>query len=113
MKLIKLFTQNLPARQKQYEAIRAVAFQEGNIKEIAARFRYSPQTLRNLVNKVHKGEHDIFPEVKPGPKGRQTPDKHVDTIIDLRRKKKLSSYQISEEFKARGISIGVRTNAGF
>jgi len=109
LKLIKLFTQNLPARQKQYEAIRAVAFQEGNIKEIAARFRYSPQTLRNLVNKVLKGKHDIFPEVKPGPKGRQTPDKYVDTIIDLRRKKKLSSYQISEEFKARGISIGVRT----
>jgi len=107
--LIDLFTKNLPARQKQYEAVRAVAFQEGSMKEIATRFGYSPQTLRNLVNKVHKGEHNLFPEVKPGPKGRHTTDKQVDTIIALRRQNKLSSYQISEQFKAKGISISVRT----
>ena len=109
MALVDFFTKNLPARQKQYEAVRAVAFQEGSMKEIATRFGYSPQTLRNLVNKVHKGEYNLFPEVKPGPKGRHTTDTQVDTIIALRRHNKLSSYQISEQFKAKGISISVRT----
>lgn len=109
MELLELFTKNLSAKQKQYEATRAVAFQEGIIEEIAARFGYSPQALRNLVNKVRKGEHQLFPEVKPGPKSRQTPDEHLEIIITLRRQKKLSSYQIADELKAKGFSIGVRT----
>jgi len=50
MDLIDFFTKNIPPRQKQYEAIRAVAFNEGTISEIAQRFGYTPQSLRTLVN---------------------------------------------------------------
>lgn len=109
MKLIELFTKNLSAKQKQYEAIRAIAFQDGTISEIANQFGYSPQTLRNLVNKARKGELKIFPEVKPGPKGRQTTYEHSNLIISLRRQKKINSYQIADELKSKGISISVRT----
>jgi len=109
MKLVELFTKNLSAKQKQYEAIRAVAFQEGNIDTIANQFKYSPQTLRNLINKAVKGELIIFPDIKPGPKSRQTSTEHLDLIIGLRRQKKINSYQIADELKAKGILISVRT----
>jgi len=109
MELIELFTKNLSAKQKQYEAIRAVAFQEGNIEKISSQFGYSPQTLRNLINKALKGELIVFPEIKPGPKCRQISDEHLDLIIALRRQQKINSYQIADELKAKGISISVRT----
>jgi len=86
-----------------------VAFQEGTIEKIAGQFGYSPQTLRNLINKTRKRELAIFPEVKPGPKGRQTSDEHLDLVIALRRQKKINSYQITNELKAKGISISART----
>ena len=91
MELIELFTKNLTTRQKQYEAVRAVAFQEGSIKEIASKFGYSSQALRNLINKVRKGNHQFFPEVKPGPKGRQTSQDHIEIIIMLRKQQGFSS----------------------
>lgn len=109
MEIKDLFTKNLKTRQRQYEAVRAVAFEEGSIEEVAFRFGYSPQSLRNLVNRVRKGKHELFPEVKPGPKGRRVPEEAAELIVDLRRKKGLSSYEIVEELKEQGISIGVRT----
>jgi len=42
MELRDYFIKDLPPRQKQYEAIRAVAFNEGTIKDVAAHFRYTP-----------------------------------------------------------------------
>jgi transposase len=108
-KLIELFTKNLTTRQRQYEAIRAFAFGEGDIEEIASHFGYSPQSLRNLLNLVRKGEHELFPSVKPGPKGRRTPKEVAEYIAELRRKNHLSSYQIAEELKKEGILMGVRT----
>ncbi len=109
MKLIHLFTKNLKPRQKQYEALRAVAFEEGFIEEIAERFRYAPQSLRNLVNRVKRGEHEIFPEVKPGPKKRQTSEEMVLLIVKLRRERRLSSYEIADALGREGIFLGVRT----
>ncbi len=109
MKLIDLFTKNLKPRQKQYEAVRAVALGEGSMEEIALRFGYSPQSLRNLVNLVGRGEHELFPDIKPGPKGRRISKEDAELIVALRRQKRQSSYEIADELNARGISIGVRT----
>jgi len=41
MELIDFFTKDLKPRQKQYEAIHAVAFNEGAIEEIAQHFGYT------------------------------------------------------------------------
>ena len=109
MNLKDLFTKNLKAPQKQYEAVRAAAFEEGSLDEIAKRFGYSTQSLRNLVNKVKQGEHQLFPDVKPGPKTRRVSEEIVQLIVSLRRNRKLNSYEITDELNAQGIKLGVRT----
>jgi transposase len=109
MNLIGLFTKNLDTRQKQYEAVRAVAFNEEPFDVIAARFGYSSQALRNLVNNVKKGKHSLFPSVKPGPKERHTPAAAIDEICKLRREKSLSSRDIAGELNKRGVKISVKT----
>lgn len=109
MELTELFRKNLKPRQKQYEAVRAVAFKEGSIEQIALRFGYAPQSLRNLVNQVRKGEYELLPDIKPGPKSRQTPDEVKKIIVALRKQKRLSSYEIRDELKKQDLALGVRT----
>ena len=99
MKLKDYFTKNLKPRQKQYEAIRAVAFKEGTIDEIAAHFEYSHQSLNTIINRLLNGKHQLFPDVKTGPKGRRSSKQAVKEIIDLRRKKRLSAKEIAEKLK--------------
>ena len=109
MEFIDFFTKDLKPRQKQYEAIRAVAFNEGAIEEIAQRFGYTPQSLRTLVNRLLRGKHQLFPTVKKGPKGRHISPKAAQLIITLRREKRLNSREITEELNYSNISISVRT----
>ena len=96
MKLIDFFTKDLKPGQKQYEALRSVAFQEGVIEEIALRFGYSPRSLRALVYRLLKGKHQLFPEVKRGPKSRHTSSETAKLIIKLRREKKLNSTDLPQ-----------------
>ena len=56
MELKDYFTKNLKPRQKQYEALRAVAFKEGTIDEIAACFEYSPKSLKTIINRLLRGK---------------------------------------------------------
>ena len=109
MDLIDYFTGDLKPRQKQYEAIRAVAFKEGGIGEVAPCFGYTPQSLRTLINRLEGGRHVLFPEVKRGPKGRHTSDETVTLIYELRRKRKINAQEIARELDQLGISLGVRT----
>jgi len=109
MELRDYFIKNLPPRQKQYEAIRAVAFNEGTIKDVAAHFRYTPQTLRMLINRLVRDKLQLFPDIKRGPKGRHIPSETEKMIIQLRRKKMLNSREITDELNRSNISIGVRT----
>ncbi len=109
MELRDYFIKDLPPRQRQYEAIRAVAFNEGTIKDIAERFRYTPQTLRMLINRLVRDKFQLFPDIKMGPKGRRIPSEAEKMLIQLRRKKMLNSREITEELNRLNISIGVRT----
>ncbi len=109
MSLIDYFTKDLKPRQKQYEAIRAVAFGEGDMDEVALRFGYAPRSLRTLINRLERGRHVLFPEVKRGPKGRHTSAEVVKLITELRRKRRLNSREITRELKRLKISIGIRT----
>jgi len=109
MELKDYFTKNLKSRQKQYEAIRAVAFKEGTIDEIAACFEYSPQSLKTLINRLLRGKHQLFPDVKTGPKGRHTAQQTVKLIIVLRREKRSSAKEITEELKKAGSPVSIRT----
>jgi len=109
MELIDFFTKDLCPRQKQYEAIRAAAFREGSIKDIATRFGYTPQTLRTLISQLLRHKLQLFPYVKKGPKGRRTTPEIENMIIQLRRKYILNSREITERLNLSQISIGVRT----
>jgi transposase len=99
MELKDYFTKDLKPRQRQYEALRAIAFGEGTIDEIAARFDYSPRSLDTIISRVINEKHQLFPDVKTGPKGRRSSKKATREIIDLRRKKRLSAKEIAEELK--------------
>ena len=109
MELRDYFIKDLPPRQRQYEAMRAVAFNEGAIKDIAERFRYTPQTLRMLINRLVREKLQLFPDIKRGPGGRHIPSETAEMIIQLRRKKMLNSREITEALNRSNISIGVRT----
>ena len=109
MELTDFFTSNLSPGQKQYEALRAVAFNESALQEIAQRFGYTTQSLRTLVNRLLKGEHQLFPTVKPGPKKRQVSPEIINLIISLRRREKLSSTEICGELNGMDISLSTRT----
>ena len=109
MVLKDYFTKNLKPRQKQYEAMRAVAFKEGTIDEIAAYFEYNPRSLKTIINRLLRGKHQLFPDVKTGPKGRRSSKQAVKEIIDLRRKKRLSAKEITEELKNTDSPVSIRT----
>ena len=83
MELKDYFTKNLKSGQKQYESIRASAFKEGTIDEIAECFEYSSQLLKTIINRLLRGKHQLSPDVKTGPKGRHTSDQTVELIIEL------------------------------
>ena len=109
MELKDYFTKNLKPRQKQYEALRAVAFKEGTIDEVAACFEYNPKSLKTIINRLLRGKHQLFPDVKTGPKGRHTSDQTVKLIIGLRREKRSSAKEITEELKKTGGPASIRT----
>jgi transposase len=109
MKLTDYFTRNLKPRQKQYEALRAIAFQEGTIDEIATCFGYTPQSLKTLVNRLLRGKHQLFPDIKSGPKGRHTAQETVKAIIGLRRERRLNAKEISKELGKTGRPVSIRT----
>lgn len=109
MKLTDFFTKNLSPKQKQYEAIRAVAFGEGAIKDVAGKFGYTPQTLRTLIHQLKNAKLQIFPLVKKGPATRRISPETVKLIIQLRRKEMLNSREITEKLGRSNITIGVRT----
>jgi len=109
MELRDYFIKDLPPRQRQYEAIRAVAFNEATMKDIAERFGYTPQTLRMLINRLVRDKLQLFPDIKKGPRGRHIPSETEKIIIQLRRKRMLNSREITEELNRSNISIGVRT----
>ncbi len=111
MKLIDLFSPagKLPSRQRQYEAVRAVAFGEGELSEIARRFGYKTNSLKTLVAQARTATRPLFPEVKPGPKGRRTAPETVERAVELRRRRKLSAEEIAEDLRNQGIVVSVRT----
>jgi transposase-like protein len=109
MKLIDFFTKDLSPKQKQYEAIRAVAFGEGPIKEVAKKFGYTPQTLRTFIHQLRTAKLQIFPLVKKGPVTRRISPETVKLIIQLRRQEMLNSREIAERLGRSNRAIGVRT----
>jgi hypothetical protein len=109
MELIDFFTKDLKPPQKQYEALRALAFSEGNMEEVAGRFGYTPQSLRTLAHRIKTGKQQLFPDIKPGPRGRRISYEIIQFIVKFRRHRRLSSRDIATKLKSSGFQVSVRT----
>ena len=107
-KLRKLFTENLKPRQKQYEALRMLAFEHKSCEEVAKYFGYTVQTVRNLKNSALRGKIDFFDDIPTGPKKLQTPPHMIQRIVELRYDN-LSVYDIQKILQEENEEISTRT----
>lgn len=114
----KLFANPSP-KQNQYEALRLLAIQQGTVKEIAKKFGYKEQTLRNLYSMVVNDQLIFFPATPKGPRQPRISKEIVKLILDLRKHSRSSIYEIKAELETwkKDVSLAtidrILTNAGF
>jgi len=107
--LVEFFTENLSPKQNLYEAIRALAFKEGEIEEISKKFGYKSSSLKTLISEVLSGKKVLFSEDRKGPQARRTNNDTCKMIINLRRNEQLNSEEIAVKLNLKGIEISSRT----
>ncbi len=61
------FKRPVSPRQKQYEAIRAIAIDEEPIEDAAKRYGYKASTIYSMLRDAKAGKIELFPTVKKGP----------------------------------------------
>jgi transposase len=96
------------ARQNQYEAVRAYVKDRMPAEEAALKFGYVAATIYALVRDARNGKTTLFPEVKLGPKKRQTSEDILELVINL-RKESLSSPDIYQRLSSEGIKLSTKT----
>lgn len=80
-------------RQRQYEALRAYFVEDLPVKEVAARFGYTPGAFRVLCHQFrHAPQRAFFQETKLGPKYAPKRDGSRERVIELRKK----NYSVSD-----------------
>jgi len=104
------FTQPATARQRQYEAIRAIVIDKLPVPQAAKLFGYSQNTLYSLLRDVRRGKIELFPASSaPGPKEPQTPES-VRNMLIAYRKQNLSCHDIVIRLEEeQGYKISKRT----
>jgi transposase len=95
-------------RQKQYEAIRAIAIDGESIEDAAKRYGYKASTVYSMLRDAKAGKIDLFPTVKKGPKKKRTSPDVQDKIIEY-RKMRLSTPDIQDRLAEDTIKISSRT----
>jgi len=108
--LADLFLNPLSAKQRRYEAIRAMVVEKLSAEEAGKRFNYTPNTLYTFVRDVRAGKLTLFPEdLSTTEQPRRTPEEVQQQILKL-RKNQWSSYDIASYLKReKGYHISVRT----
>ncbi len=109
--LLTYFQQPTSARQKHYEAVRAVVVDHTSAEIVAERFGYTATTVYSLVRDAKAGKLELFPNVSKGPQGpRMDPEiqpmqvaglkphsghsgQSVDPGIEIDRRQPFESYQ--------------------
>ena len=104
--LLDFFTRTASARQKQYEAVRAIIVENMPYPEVAGKFGYKVNSLYTIVREAKAGRLGLFPEVQIGPRRRRTNDELQNKIINLRKINNLSAIDIREKLD---VSISLRT----
>jgi transposase len=91
--LLDYFKNPASHRQKQYEAIRAIAIDGESIENAAKRYGYKAGTIYSLLRDARAGKIELFPAVKKGPQQKRTKPDVCDKIIEY-RKMRLSASDI-------------------
>jgi len=97
-------------RQKQYEALRAIIVDELPTTTVSKKYGYSTATLYSRVRDFKAGKLMLFPETKPGPKKRHTPEKIRQLVLKY-RKEGLSVSDIQARVKQEGYTFSTSTAA--
>ncbi len=106
--LLDYFKNPVSHRQKQYEAIRAIAIDGESIEGAAKRYGYKESTVYSLFRDVKAGRIELFPAVKKGPQQKRTNPAVRDKIIEY-RKMRLSTSDIQDRLAEDTIKISSRT----
>jgi len=107
--IVNFFIEPLSARQRQYEAVRAIFVDKISYESISKKFGYKLSTLYSIVRNVKSGKLNLFPEVQKGPRQRITSKEIQNRIINYRKRENLSTIDISQKFKEEGINISQKT----
>jgi transposase len=103
----RFFAQPATARQRQYEALRAVFVEGLRSAEAARRFGYSPGAFRVLCHAFRRGElPDFFATARTGPREQPKKSRAQEQIVAL-RKRNYSVYEISQALKEQGTPLSV------
>jgi hypothetical protein len=106
--LLGYFDNPSSKKQRQYEAVRAFIKDGITAEEAARKFGYATATIYALTRDARAGKIHLFPEIKLGPKGRQTSREIQDRIIQLRHEN-LSSPDIHRRLSAEGTQLSIKT----
>ena len=98
---------------RQYEALRAHYVDGLSVAEAAAKFAYSPGSLRNLLARFKRSpDRAFFLTNPPGPKlsSSRPGGQHRDArIVELRQKLRLSVAEIEDRLQAEGLPASSKT----
>lgn len=102
------FLKPMTPLHRQYESMRAIVVDESPAADVAKKYGYSVQSLYARIRDLRAGKIVFFPEIKRGPKKRQTPAEVIQSVLDY-RKENLSAQNIQERLEQTGHVCSVRT----
>lgn len=108
MRWKQLFLKPTLPRQRQYEALRAVALEDTPIPMVAKKFGYSTASVYSMLRDLKAGKLIFFPPHPRGPKDRHTPLSIRERIL-IYRHENLSATDIKLRLEKEGHPCSVRT----
>lgn len=103
-----LFLNPVNAKQRQYEAIRAIVVDSIDVETSAKLFGYKPSTLETMLSQIINQKTSLFPEVDRKPKTRKIP-KEAHSRITAYRNEGLSASDIQKKLSDENIKVTTRT----
>lgn len=108
MNLEKYFINPLVPRQRQYEALRAIALDKLPVTDAAKKYGYTISTLYTFLRDAKSGKLKLFPQLPICPVKRRTPN-NLQKMIIKKRKMNMSSQEIKNSLMINNVNVSVST----
>lgn len=106
---LKVFFDNPTcARQRQYEAVRAIIVDRLDLETAAGKFGYKVNTLYSLVKEAKSGRLDLFPKIPRKERSRKITTDANRELVRMRNVR-MSAKEICKALDESGISTSVRS----